>query len=119
MRASSPNTIRMERPTGQISKGNPKKRWDNFFQLRKRIVEYLKSEKPDFFQKNKTAFEQALFDSLRILASNDLPKAKQYFKECFPAGYQPTVSAGTTSSYIKIYNIFGFPTTERIKQFIG
>ena len=113
------NTIRRERATGQISKSNSKKRFNNFFRLRIKIIEYLESNNPELFQKNKRTFDQALFDGLRILASSDLPKAKYYFKECFPSGYKPIVSEWTTPSYIKIYNIFGFSTTERIKRLIS
>jgi glycosyltransferase involved in cell wall biosynthesis len=113
------NTIRRERATGQISQSNSKVRFNNFFLLRQKVIEYLESNNPELFQKNKSTFDQALFDGLRILASSDLPKAKYYFKECFPSGYKPIVSEWTTPSYIKIYNIFGFSTTERIKRLIS
>jgi glycosyltransferase involved in cell wall biosynthesis len=113
------HTVKNRRASGQISKTDPLANWKRYFTLRIEIMEWLKQNKQDYYWANVDFFRQELFDILRIWASYNLNEAVEMFNKHLGPNFRPRVSGATSQLYVRLFRIFGFRKTERIKRFIG
>lgn len=110
-------TIIRERESGQITHGNPKKKWIQYVNLRIEIIEFLKIKHHEFYIKHLQNINQILFDAVRILVKYDLKKANTIYKK-YLIDFIPVESKTTTKSYLMFYHLFGFSFAEKIKRLI-
>jgi glycosyltransferase involved in cell wall biosynthesis len=115
---NQPLTIIRERESGQISQRNPGRKWKQYVGLLFEIADYIKINEVEYFIEKQVLINQTLFDSIRILAKYDLPKANEYFMK-LSKGYEPDVSEVTTKNYLKLFRLFGFKKTEIIKRWLS
>jgi len=117
-----PLTVKRERLNGQISQADPREKWERYLNLRLEILDYLVSEKPDEFEKQKQLFYQSLFGILRILSPYNWPLAYKIYREYLPvdfvpsANFKPTIHYNNSAAYVKLYQLIGFRFTERLKR---
>ncbi|MCW3102620.1 MAG: hypothetical protein JWO09_1060 [Bacteroidetes bacterium] len=109
-----PLTVIRERASGQISQGDPKRNWMQYIALRVEIIDYLKTNRKEYFEKEKDFYYQNLFSQVRTLAKYDLESAALVFKDNFEAGFTPSAGGGF-SPYAVLFRVFGFRGAERIK----
>jgi glycosyltransferase involved in cell wall biosynthesis len=115
-------TVRRERESGQISKYNPKGKWERYLNLRLEILDYLKGEEPDEFEKLKDLIHQSLFSILRVLSPYNWELTYTTYKNYLPSdfvpsvNFKPTVSYYNSATYVKLYELVGFRFTEYIKK---
>ena len=110
-------TIR-EREAGQISQQNPKRKWNQFVQMRVEIIEYIKTDEPQLFNENEEEINSSLFNNIRTLAPFDLASATNYCNLYIPKDYIPKNTSKEIGLYSKIYKLVGFRFTEILYQLI-
>jgi len=110
-----PLTVIRERASGQISQGDPKKNWMQYIALRIEIIDYLKTNRKEYFEKEKDFYYQNLFSQVRTLAKYDLESAALIFKNDFEKGFAPRSGSGW-SVYALLFKLFGFKNAERLKR---
>jgi glycosyltransferase involved in cell wall biosynthesis len=108
-------TVARERKSGSISSGNSAAKWKRYCELRKDILNQVKSKKPELIQ----AATQILFDAIRIWYSFSPDEAFAFFEKEIPKKFQPVVTGTSSSIYVRFYSLFGFKGAERIRKWIG
>ena len=111
-------TIIRERENGQISQTDIKGKWERYLNLRLEILNYLEENKKGYFYKNKSTFDNLLFDILRTIYPQNKQLAINTYKKLFSNKYIPQVSNVTTSNYISFFKLFGFGFTEKLKSIL-
>ena len=106
----------MHRQQGSISDTNVRKNCLRRVEHLLEVRAYL-SERPEHVD-GLAVTNGALFEEIRHLANHDLSAALEAFRSYFPQGYQPTVSASTTESYVRLYRLLGFGYTERLRHWV-
>lgn len=112
-------TIKRERKTGQISKGNPKINLTTQIKVRKNIINFLKINKSVYFKENKRFLFSALFYYIRILAGFDSNKARAYYEQLIPRNFIlfPNRVLHIGVLYALLFNVMGFNCLESIRNF--
>ncbi|MBS2212125.1 glycosyltransferase family 2 protein [Carboxylicivirga mesophila] len=111
---SEPLTIVQERESGQISQGNPVKKWTQYIKLRLEIIDWLKNEQLEYFNRNKNYFYSILLTNIRNIAAHNLPLAVSLIKNHIPRYFFPSTINGHLSIYSFLYFLFGFKFTEKL-----
>lgn len=109
-----------ERPSGQITKKDPKGIRIAILDLRIRMLEYLRIYKPDYLKKHQFYYHQTLYRFIRLLAEHDVELADDYYQQNLPTDFRPRYSKET---YIplwnaKMVNLLGFKRAEYFKNFV-
>jgi glycosyltransferase involved in cell wall biosynthesis len=114
-----PLTIVREREAGQITNRDPVKKWCQYIEVRLQILQWLRTDRPGYLQKNRCFFDDSLFSLIRILAEYDLQKAEEFYDRHLGKTYIPT-SRQTHSGkpYLVLQKLFGFRKAEQIRKFI-
>ncbi len=109
-----------ERPSGQITKKNPRGIRIAILDLRVKMLEYLKANKPVYFVKNQTFYYQTLYRFIRYLAECDLDLAEQYYQKHLPKDFKPLYSKETYIPFwnAKLVRLVGFRRAESFKVFV-
>jgi len=107
-------TIR-NRPSGSISQMNRKQKWEQYATLRVQMYQHAKSLVPIEI---KEQLQMDLFDALRLLYPHNAPLAVQYHKTNIPKSFRIQPTSITSSGYRRLYQVFGFKFTERMKRLI-
>ena len=112
-----PFTIIRERASGQISQRNPKEKWLHYIGLRLEMINFLKRNRTEYFEKEKSFYYNNLFSQLRTLAKYSPEDAavilKSNFEQTFIKGDEFPFSI-----YKVMYKLFGFKKTEQLKRII-
>jgi len=110
-------TVVRERATGQISQGDPVKRWRQLVEVQVRMLEVFRSRSVS--PERMEAVHQAFFGGLRTLYPYDAERAVELWQRYLaPSGFQPYASALNTNSYIWAYRLLGFRGAERVKAML-
>jgi glycosyltransferase involved in cell wall biosynthesis len=105
-----PHTIIRERSDGQISQADPKINWVRYIELRCRILDYLSSEKPEYYKKERAFFEQTFFRQIRRLYRFDRVAATELYRKYLNKDFRP--AAGLI--YNTVFRLLGFDRTEKL-----
>lgn len=113
-----PNTIHRDRPQGQVSTHDPVGHRRRHVRLRNQMMEYLKTEKLDYYAENRQYYEQMLFWHIKMLTNEDLESGTAYFEKYLPKGWCPHISKEVP---MPLWNIIamrflGFHNTELMKN---
>lgn len=108
-----PLTIIREREGGQISTIDPAKNWVQFISLRLNWIEYLQSNRYNYFQDTKNYYYQNLFMLLRIIYKTDRNYAITVYNKYFARNFIPLFN-GRINTYTVVFKLFGFRLTENI-----
>lgn len=106
--------INRERPSGSITKTNPKEKWKRYINLRARIYEHL-AEHNAVTQEREDAFLINLLNALRILYRYDRDEALQYYYSFMKGKKLPKKIHWF---YRMLYNYCGFDIAQRITLLI-
>lgn len=110
---NSPLTIIRERESGQISQLDPNKNWLQYIDLRLKIVDYLKTNEKEYWEKEEDFFNQKIFLQLRRIARFDLEQAAMIFSRYLGENFKPA----TSMVHRMFFHVFGFVRTEKIMRF--
>jgi glycosyltransferase involved in cell wall biosynthesis len=108
------NTIIRVRSSGQISQGNFKGSWGRYVELRSQIIEFLKDKKAQYYEENRSFFEDSFFKILRILAQKNTQSASEYFDLVLGKDYQVK---GENKLYMAFHKLIGFKAANRLTNF--
>lgn len=104
-------TIVRKRETGSITQTNLAGNWVRYVNLRTRIIAHLREKRS---ASEMAQFHQFLFDSIRVLYEHDPQAALEFHRTQLPKDFRPGTSPTTGSTYISLYNLFGFRNTQRL-----
>lgn len=111
MASTQLDTVIQERAGGQISSGNPEKKWLLYTQLREEIISFLKKEKEEYYKENKEFFNSKLFEYIRIYSVFNLEEAFIKYKANFEPNYLPN----NLNAKLRLsYRVLGYKTTNLI-----
>lgn len=105
----------IHRRSGSISLGAPAEAWQRYIELRARILDHARM----IGNPGLEHFEQALFDSLRILYPLNPEQAVAYYRNLLPKDFRPTVSTATGRAYLLLHRVLGFDRANRLRMAIG
>ncbi len=109
----------LKRASGSISQSSVSANWDRYLELRIAIKEYLTALDPVRFQEEIETLRQYIFMALRIVAAEDLSKAKRLYRRAIGSGFRPEVGRAITERYALLHNLLGFGTTERLLRLLN
>jgi len=109
-------TIIRERESGQISQRNPKEKWKQYLNLRLEIMQFLKEEQKEEWEKNQEYYLNKFFSKLRPYSTYDLEDAISIYHSVFPDNFVPKKGAHSSALYIALLKIIGFERTERLRS---
>ncbi len=104
----------LKRASGSISQSSVSANWDRYLELRIAIKDHLTRMDPVRFTEEIDALRQYIFMALRIVAAEDLPKAKRLYDSAIGRGFRPQVGRAITERYALLHNLLGFGTAERL-----
>ncbi|SMO35320.1 hypothetical protein SAMN06265379_101213 [Saccharicrinis carchari] len=117
---NTPLTIIWERESGQISQRNPSEKWVQYFEVRLKMLQWIKNTQTAYYKKEEALYKDSLFGILRIMAQHDLKKANQLFGEHLGKAYRPSPQQNhCTKGYLMLYRIFGFRGAEQFRRWFG
>jgi len=113
-----PGVIIRDNNPCSLSKTNPAGMYFRHILLRKKMVDYLKKEKPMYFQKNQNYYWNMFYRYVRMLTNYDFDKGVECFYRYLPPGFLPVFVEGKKGQ--PLWNIIlvwliGFRNTEKIK----
>jgi len=108
-------TVIRVRQQGSISVHNRAENWLRYTELRVKIIQHLRESGQYSGSRAETAM-QILFNAIRILYNFNKHDALRIYNTELPKGFQPQPSTNTSSLYCKIYSVFGFSWTERLRH---
>jgi glycosyltransferase involved in cell wall biosynthesis len=108
----------LKRATGSISQSSVSANWDRYLELRIAIKEYLTQRDAARFRDEIGTLRQYIFMALRIVAAEDLAKAKRLYAHAIGSGFRPQVGRAITERYALLHNLLGFGTTERLLRLL-
>ena len=106
----------LKRASGSISQTSVQANWDRYIALRRAIKEHLRMLDPERYATEIETLRQYIFMALRIVASNDLPKAIEEYRQSIGRHFKPEVGRAITERYALLHTLLGFATTERLLQ---
>jgi hypothetical protein len=101
-----------QRTSGSISQTGVEHNWERFVDLRIRIIEHLRSTRPD---PELEPYLQVLFDSIRTLYLHAPERAVALYKSHMPRGFVPRRSPATGKGYLLLHRLFGFSWANRLR----
>jgi glycosyltransferase involved in cell wall biosynthesis len=104
----------LKRASGSISQSSVSANWDRYLELRIAMKDYLTERDPVRFREEIETLRQYIFMALRIVATEDLPKAKRLYDRAIGRGFRPQVGRAITERYALLHNLLGFGTAERL-----
>ena len=104
-------TIVRKRDSGSITGSNLGANWIRYVNLRLRIIEHLEGKRSP---EQMRAFHQFLFDSIRVLYEHDPKAAITFYDAEVPKDFHPMTSPTTGETYLKLYRLLGFHTTQKL-----
>lgn len=109
-------TIVRDQPPGQsISRKDPPKNWEQYIRLRGETIQHLKAEGM-INAEEQNLFYQPLFEAIRILYNFAPSKSIELYHKYIPSSFVPAISPAITAGYCRIYRIFGFSFSEKIRS---
>lgn len=102
--------------TTSISHTNPAANWTRYAELRGRIAAHLRSLNDG---RDMRPFDQAVFDSIRILYQHDPATARRLHQQLLPTGFRPSVSPATGRAYVMAHRLLGFNAAEQFRRWLG
>ncbi len=108
----------LKRASGSISQTSVQANWDRYIALRRSMKEYLQSVDPRAYAAEIEALRQYIFMALRIVASEDLPKAVSEYARSIGGRFRPEVGKAITERYALLHNLLGFANTERLLRLV-
>lgn len=109
--------INRERPSGSITKSNPKEKWKRYINLRVRIFEHLAAS-GQITPERESAFLVNMLNAVRILYRYDRNAALNYYKTYMKGKPLPTGASNINNIYKTLYGAFGFDIAQRITLFL-
>lgn len=100
-----------KRGSGSITQSNLGANWVRYVNLRLRILDHLQDKRTPAQLRR---FDQFLFDSIRVLYEHDPKAALDFHQKELPADFKPVLSPTTGSTYLRLYALFGFRSTQRL-----
>ncbi len=97
--------------TGSITQTNLGANWIRYVKLRLKIIEHLNGNRSAAEMRS---FHQFLFDSIRVLYEHDPKAAISFYDSEVPKDFRPMVSPTTGETYLKLYRLLGFHTTQKL-----
>lgn len=97
--------------TGSITQTNLGANWIRYVKLRLKIIEHLNGNRSAAEMR---AFHQFLFDSIRVLYEHDPKAAISFYDSELPKDFRPMASPTTGETYLKLYRLLGFHTTQKL-----
>lgn len=104
------NTVIVRRKEGSISTMNVEKSWCQYLELRRRILEWMESNKISIGNEE----YQAVFDAIRMSSAYNFSNALNSYKTLIPKSFTPSLSKVTSKLYVLCYQIFGFEISEKL-----
>lgn len=111
--SNAKNTIIRERESGQITKSNPIEKWKNYIQLRFRLLDFLKKNRPEYFENNREYFLMEIFNKVRLYAKFDIEKASLFFQKLEEEEIYFFLQKNSFK-YSLMLRLLGFKNTERL-----
>lgn len=103
------NTVKINDNISSLTQTNQIDNWERFLQLRLKILDYL--EESRLMRANHYL---AIFDTLRI-AYRYIPQlSKEIYKKRLKGKFIPQITEVTSRKYLMLFNVFGFPISDRI-----
>ncbi len=99
-----------------ISHSNLATNWVRHAHLRARVAEHLRRSGD---RRDMQVFDQAVFDSIRILYQHDPAKAQELYATLLPGDFAPSISLTTGHAYLLMHRLLGFKLTERLRRLVG
>ena len=109
--------INRERPSGSITKSNPKEKWKRYINLRIRIYNHLAST-GRLTEIREQAFIYNLFNAIRTLYLYDRPTALEYYNQYLKGKKLPDNGQLINSTYRFFYNLLGLDLAQKISLFV-
>jgi glycosyltransferase involved in cell wall biosynthesis len=106
-----------ERPSGSITKSNPKEKWKRYINLRVRIYEHLAAS-GELTSDREAAFLINMLNAVRILYRYDKTEALRYYRTYMKGKPLPADAPNVNRIYKLLYGAFGLDTAQRITNFI-
>ncbi|MEP7262893.1 MAG: glycosyltransferase family 2 protein [Bacteroidota bacterium] len=106
-----------ERPSGSITKSDPREKWKRYINLRVRIYEHLLGLK-ELSSDREDAFLLNMLIAVRILYRYDKEEAVQYYKRYMKGKGLPADGPYINKFYRLIYVTFGFDIAQRVTLLI-
>lgn len=97
--------------SGSITQTNLGPNWIRYVNLRTRIIHHLRAERRP---EELAQFHQFLFDSIRVLYEHNPKAALEFHEKELPKGFKPSPSPTTRPTYLALYNMLGFRTTQQL-----
>jgi glycosyltransferase involved in cell wall biosynthesis len=106
-----------ERPSGSITKSNPREKWIRYINLRVRIFEHLQSNS-ELTRERQDAFVINMLNAVRILYRYDRKEALHYYNKYMKGITLPSNAPHVNHLYKIIYGVFGLDLAQKITLFI-
>jgi glycosyltransferase involved in cell wall biosynthesis len=106
-----------ERPSGSITKSNPKEKWKRYINLRVRIYEHLAAS-GKLNQDREDAFIINMLNAVRILYRFDKKEALNYYRTYMRGKRLPPDAPYINSIYRLLYRFFGLDIAQKITMFV-
>lgn len=113
------STVIRERPSGQITKRDPKGIRIALLELRLEMMRWIAKKRPQQFKQDQFFYHQTFYRFIRYLAELDIDLADDYM-QYLPKDFKPRASKET---YIPFWNammvqLVGFKKAEQLKQVV-
>lgn len=113
--ADYPDDTRVHEREGQISRSDPRLRWERYLRLRLDILAFLKANRPDYWNTEKAYFQARLFDVIRIVYPHCPELALDAFRKELTDKFRPDLSPATGRVYLLMYRLLGFRGAEYVR----
>ncbi|MEM8907069.1 MAG: glycosyltransferase family 2 protein [Bacteroidota bacterium] len=114
------SVIIRERPSGQITKKDPRGIRIAILELRIQMLNYLKTHRPAYLRAHRFFYYQTFYRYIRFLAEYDVELADHYYHQQLPSDFKPQYSKETFIPLwnARMVNLVGFKRAEYFKHFV-
>jgi glycosyltransferase involved in cell wall biosynthesis len=105
---AEPLTVIRERPGVSVSQSNPRRKWEQYANLRTRILEYLSDRHDPFYEARGDDLKGAFVDVLHRLYPYNRRLATRLYQDLVGGGFRIPPTAPVGRLYRIIYNLGGF-----------
>lgn len=112
--SSIPETVVVVRGES-ISTKAPAANWGRYLSLRIAIMRFIRESGTEMKQR----YLQAFFNAIRMAAPYERELAQQAFDEFIPRGFSPLPDEVNSASYCRLYRLFGFQFTEKLRRWLS
>jgi glycosyltransferase involved in cell wall biosynthesis len=109
--------INRERPSGSITKSNPREKWKRYINLRIRIYNYLLTT-GELTEAREQAFIYNLFNAVRTLYMYDRETALEYYNQYLRGKKLSDNLSNINTTYRFFYHLLGLDLTQKISLFV-